>query len=140
MGAGCHYTNTLVGDKAAWIDYADSDEEMSADYIRETTLEDIAQILMDIGYKQDHNHNNIFRNGLFKLTLESKYYGDGLIFMFDAAHSEYGYYTGRIDPRYTLAKANLVRAERKVWKEMIKQGYKLFVATGGYTAEELILS
>jgi hypothetical protein len=60
--------------------------------------------------------------------------------MFDAAHSEYGYYTGRIDPRYTLAKANLVRAERKVWKEMIKQGYKLFVATGGYTAEELILS
>lgn len=144
MGAGCYYCNTLTGEKAAWIDFDradDEDDKESEDnslYIYESTIEDLTNILTNqCGYSKDYNHKNIFRNGLFKLTLESKYYGDGLIFMFDSAHSEFGYYDGKIDPRYILAKANLQRTENKVLREVMKAGYKVYMATGSYSCREL---
>lgn len=142
MGAGCYFTNDLTGDKAAWINFPQPDNEDSQEessfLIQESTVEDITSLLSEIGYNKSSERSNVYFNGLFKLTLTSTDYGDGLIFYFNSRFPEYNYYTGKLDPCYILAKANLHRTEKKVLSHLMKNGYEFYIATSGYTSEKLV--
>jgi hypothetical protein len=131
MGAGCYCTNYLK-QKAAWIDFPNSDEE---EFSREGMEDDIANVIKSIGYY--HNDDLNFENGLFKLNFESTYYGDGLVIQLTPRYEEYSGYYGVKNPLYFLAMANFNKAESKIWKTLQKAGYKLRIATSGYTSTEL---
>ena len=55
MGAGCYYTNDLTKDKAGFINLSlwngEAEENDSLDFY----LQDIAEILIRCGYKQDNS-------------------------------------------------------------------------------------
>lgn len=136
MGAGTYFTNNFNREKAAWIDFEHNDDAHEFD--NETTIMELGEIMLSIGYK-DTEDDNIFKNGLYKLTLEPKPMGDGIIFMLEPRHDEFDYY-GKKDSRYTLAAANFNKAENYIWKAVQKAGYKLRIATSGYTARDLVIA
>lgn len=129
MGAGCYHLN-YKKNKAAWIDFEIS-EVFDSNYI----IEDIGNIIKSIGYYQ--NDDLEFSNSLFKLKFEYTCYGDGLIIQLVPRYSELDYWTGNKNPLYCLAMANYDKAELKIWKALQKAGYKLNIATSGYTSMEL---
>lgn len=135
MGAGCYFTNDLTGDKAGFINLSllngDAEDDDSLNFY----LQDIAEILTRCGYDQDNSDDRLFTNGLLKLRLSLNYHN--LVLYFDSFWPEYSYYSGQPDPRYFLAKANLHRAENKVWRELSKEGYTICVAETGYTCREV---
>lgn len=137
MGAGTLYRHTN-GELAAWIDFKsnDDDDDNDSDSFSESdtglVFEDLENIILSLGYYDGHNQRNVFYNGLFKLTLEEKHYGDGIIFMLAPRHDEY-------DKRYNLANANFLRSENKILRAVQKAGYTLRIATSGYTAKDYVI-
>ena len=135
MGAGTLYRHTN-GELATWIDFEENDDNDNGDSFSESytgqVFEDLSNIILSLGYYDGHNQRNVFRNGLFKLTLESKYYGDGVIFMLEPRHDEY-------DKRYNLANANFLRSENKILRAVQKAGYELHMATRGYTSKSYVV-
>lgn len=134
MGAGCWYHHNCNKERAAWIDLypngkeTDSDEDDQDDY--NFIFSDVANILIELGYN-NQTKVNVFCNGLFEVHLESTYYGDGLIIRIEP-FIDY-------DQRYNLAMANHHRAEKRILRTLCKEGYKLRIATSGYTATDLIV-
>lgn len=120
MGAGCYYRHEYPFDNnlAAWIELKDSDQ-----YSFEWEL--ISDIIKECGYNYNENY---FYNQLYKIELKSTYYGDGIIV----------YFSNNSDPYINLAIHNFGFAENKVLKALYKNGYKLIIATSGYTSREYI--
>lgn len=125
MGAGCYYKHEYPFDDnlAAWIKLDDLNDADSDQY--SYTLQSIAYIIVGLGYEFDGEE---FKNGLYKIELKSTYYGDGLIV----------YFKNRYDKYTNLAIHNFVLSENKVLKALHKNGYKLRIATSGYTSKEYI--
>ena len=136
MGHGCYYTNDLTGDKAGFIDISLKNRDEDEGFL-DFAIEDIADILSRCGYEQDEKDNFLFSNKLFKLNLVQNYHN--LILYFNSLWSEYNYYSGKLDPRYILAKANLHRTELKIWKALMKEGYEIRIADSGYTSRSVVL-
>jgi hypothetical protein len=133
MGAGCYYTHNCNKERAAWVDLypngKDTDDD-DADFEVQNTFGYIANILMDLGYN-NQTKLNVFCNGLFEVHLEYTYYGDGLIIRLEPLID--------YDQRYNLAMANHHRAEKRILRTLCKEGFKLRIATSGYTATDLIV-
>ncbi len=130
MGAGCYYTHNCNKEKAAWIDIVRSeDDDPDFDDALDFIKEDLEQALTSIGWSKTNRYE--YRNGLFKLILDSTHYGDGLILRIEPLE-DYG-------NLYNLAMANHHRTEKKVWKAVKKLGYTLRIATSGYTSTEVII-
>jgi hypothetical protein len=135
MGSGCYYTHTCNKERAAWIDLPpsqdaneDFEENDYPDYVRE----DLENLLTGNGYEKAYSEPCDFYNGLFDIFLESTYYGDGIVIRIEPRHDEWSH-----KGRYQLALANHHRTERKILKLISKSGYKLRIATSGYTATDL---
>jgi hypothetical protein len=126
MGAGTLYQHKN-GELASWVDFEDNDDSFN-----EFMIEDLGDIIQELGYCKKHNESNVFYNGLFELTLESKYYGDGIIFMLEPRYDEY-------DKRYNLACANFLRCETRILRAVQKAGYTLNIATSGYAAKTYVV-
>lgn len=120
MGAGCYYKHDYPfdGNLAVWIEMDEVDQYSSL-------FEEIAEIIKNCGYNRN---NDYFYNKLYKIELKSTYYGEGLIV----------YFKNQSDQYINLAIKNFKYAENKVLKALHKAGFKLRVATGGYTAKEYI--
>lgn len=129
MGAGCFYTNSVNNTKAAWIDIdrPDDGEDNGVDYYSNLKIE-IHSILKAIGYSINSFEN--ISNDLFEIKLKSTPYGDGIIIYIEPINGCY-------QNIYNLAMANHHRAERRIWRALQKAGYKLNIATGGYTSKVL---
>lgn len=125
MGAGCYYKHEYPfdGNLAAWIELDDLNDADSDEY--SYILQSIADIIIGLGYEFDGEE---FKNGLYKIELKSTYYGDGLIV----------YFKNRRDEYINLAIRNFSSSENKVLKTLHKNGYKLRIATSGYTCKEYI--
>ena len=138
MGAGTLYRHNN-GELATWIDFQSNDEdnnEDNSDSFSESytgqVFEDLSDIILSLGYYDGHNQRNVFYNGLFKLTLEEKHYGDGIIFMLEPRHDQY-------QKEYNLANANFLKCENKILRAVQKAGYTLRIATSGYTAKDYVI-
>jgi hypothetical protein len=136
MGAGCLFRHKNTKTKAAWINIPYSNEEDNIEgFDYKDTEDEIKNILTQIGYTIDSCDK--IRNGLFEIKLEGTYYGDGIIIYIEPRYSQYDYYSGKLDSRYTLAMANHHRAENKIWKALQKECFELNIATGGYTSQKI---
>lgn len=122
MGAGCYYKHEYPfdGNLAAWIELDELDQDQYS-----WMFQSISYIITGLGYEFDGED---FKNGLYKIELKSTYYGDGLIV----------YFKNRYDEYTNLAIHNFVLSENKVLKALHKNGYKLRIATSGYTSREYI--
>ena len=133
MGAGCRYTNNTTKELAYWIDLDieyDENDIVAGQFQYDDTIEDLSGIIEELGYHSVDSRNRIFSNGLFKLELESTYYADGLVIQLNPKMDEW-------DKEYNLAISNLERGERKILRKLLKSGYKLRIATSGYTSTEV---
>ena len=130
MGAGTLYRHTN-DELAVWIDF-ESNGDSFDEFAKKQVFEELSELIRNLGYYQDHNQPNIFFNGLFKLTLESKYHGDGIVFMLEPRHDEYS-------KEYNLANASFQRSENKILRAVQKAGYTLRIATSGYTSKDYII-
>lgn len=122
MGAGCYYKHEYPfnDNLAAWIELDELDSDQYS-----FIYQSITGIIVGLGYEFDGEE---FKNGLYKIELKSTYYGDGLIV----------YFKNRRDEYINLAIGNFDSSENKVLKALHKNGYKLRVATGGYSSKEYI--
>jgi hypothetical protein len=122
MGAGCYYKHEYPfnDNLAAWIELDELDSDQYS-----FIYQSITGIIVGLGYEFDGEE---FKNGLYKIELKSTYYGDGLIV----------YFKNRRDEYINLAIRNFDSSENKVLKALHKNGYKLRVATGGYSSKEYI--
>lgn len=135
MGAGCYYTHNCNKERAAWIDLNLSEDEFEAHNDFDFIMEDLEQILSDNEWeKKSSRSNREYHNGLYELFLESTYYGDGLVIRIEPKDDNpwYNKYT------FGLAIANHHRSENKILRAIAKAGYKLKIATSGYTSTELV--
>ena len=139
MGHGCYYTNKETGSRAFWIDldYSEQiDEETGLDYANFAfgdTILNLGYELQDIGYEQMGEYE--FCNGLYYLILESGYGGKVVIRLEPKGSDRYYYDDIRI---YNLAMANHERCYARIGRELLKIGYKLRIASSGYTSTEYI--
>jgi len=122
MGAGCYYKHEYPfnDNLAAWIELDELDSDQYS-----FIYQSITGIIVGLGYEFDGEE---FKNGLYKIELKSTYYGDGLIV----------YFKNRRDEYINLAIRNFDSSENKVLKTLHKNGYKLRIATGGYSSKEYI--
>ena len=122
MGAGCYYKHEYPfnDNLAAWIELDELDSDQYS-----FIYQSITGIIVGLGYEFDGEE---FKNGLYKIELKSTYYGDGLIV----------YFKNRRDEYINLAIGNFDSSENKILKALHKNGYKLRVATGGYSSKEYI--
>lgn len=135
MGAGCYYTHSETKTRAAWIDLQpsqDANEDFEGNDYFDYVREDLENLLTGNGYEKAYSEKCDFYNGLFDIFLESTYYGDGIVIRIEPRHDEWNH-----GKRYSLALANHHRTERKILKLIFESGYKLRIATSGYTAEDL---
>ena len=125
MGAGCYYKHEYPFDDnlAAWIELDNLSDVDSDQY--SFIYQSITGIIVGLGYEFDGEE---FKNGLYKIELKSTYYGDGLIV----------YFKNRRDEYINLAIGNFDSSENKILKALHKNGYKLRIATSGYTSKEYI--
>ena len=122
MGAGCYYTHK-DGTKAFWITF-EYEDEMDLEFFFEFEMANIETVIEELGYlKKD---DRTFVNGLFTLTIESLYYGDGIVF-----------YLEPNEDHYNLAVHNHTACYDKLKKALIEEGFKLRIATSGYTSTVL---
>jgi hypothetical protein len=70
------------------------------------------------------------QNGLAKVELAPKYYGDGYIIQISPRAEEHA-------PAYSLFRANFDRMQRKIWRALQMAGYELYIATSGHTRAKL---
>jgi len=135
MGHGCYYTNKITRTKAFWIDinpyYEDEEtgEEIFDEHAWSDEVGNIKYELEKIGYTQDSTYE--FHNGLFNLILESGH-GNEIIIRLEPKGEEQ-YYTEDIRI-HNLALANHSRSYSKIGKHLLSQGYKLRIASSGYTS------
>ena len=129
MGAGTLYRHTN-GELATWIDFASNDDSFD-EFANEQVFEELSDIIQNLGY-YEVSDPNVFVNGLFRLTLESKYNGDGIIFYLEPRHTEY-------EKEYNLACANFLKCENNILRAVQKAGYTLRIATSGYTAKDYVI-
>ncbi len=136
MSAGCRYTNNTTKELACWIDIptGDTDEDNSdeSQFRFDALIEDLTFMAESLGYSpvSDHWNNRKFENGLFVLELESTYYGDGVVIQINPRMPEY-------EKEYNLAISNLERAENRILRSLLKNGYKLRIANSGYSSHEV---
>jgi hypothetical protein len=131
MGAGTYYTHPCNKQRAAWIDFDhDENEEYDADDYDQHRFweEDIEEMINDI---LESNGYRGMENGLVKISLVPKYYGDGLIIQLDPAMDEW-------ESSYNLFLANFDRIERRIHK-LLSKHFTLRIATSGYTSAELVV-
>jgi hypothetical protein len=137
MGHGCYYTNNITKTKAFWIDvdpyYEDEEtgEEMFDDYAWDDEVGNLTYELEKIGYTQDSDYE--FHNGLFNVVLESGHGHEIIIRLEPRGEEQYYIEDIRV---YNLALANHCRSYRKIGKHLLSLGYKLRIATSGYTSTE----
>ena len=129
MGAGTLYRHNN-GELATWIDFQSNGDSFD-EFANEQVFEELSDIIQSLGYYEGSGPN-VFVNGLFRLTLESKYNGDGIIFYLEPRHTVY-------EMEYNLANANFLRSENKILCAVQKAGYTLRIATSGYTAKDYII-
>lgn len=124
MGAGCYYTNKETGTKSFWIDldsFMNEDENFNdfwSGYFK-TILNELGYIEID---------NNKFINGLYTLYLEFTYYGNGLIFRLEPHEDD--------TKIYNLAMANFDKNYHHLARVLIKDNFKLRIASSSYTSME----
>jgi hypothetical protein len=128
MSAGCYYTHESTGTKAAWIDLTLHEPEngIESDFLG-SIFQDLEHILESNGW--DKRNSQEYSNGLYRLFLDFTHQGDGLIIRIEPKDYD-GYNT------YEMALANHHRSENKILRAISKAGYKLRIATGGYTSAE----
>lgn len=125
MGAGCYYRNKETGTKAFWIDLYDDDEN---GHERELTFHDTIQDIGNILEGQstfEQIEDDHYISSLYELRLESTYYGHGLVFRMEP-HEDY----------YNLAMANHAKNYKFIAKLIHAAGYRLRIATSGWTSGE----
>ena len=139
MGHGCYYTNNETKSRAFWIDlsYYYEDEETKEDtydaFLWDDTISNLKYELESIGYTQKDEYN--FYNGLFNLVLESGYGGE-VVFRLEPLNINC-YYSEDVRI-YNLALGNHSKCYNKLAKELVKVGYKLRIATSGYTSTDYL--
>jgi hypothetical protein len=130
MGAGCYYHHNQTKTKAAWIELNLSEDEFESSNDLDFIMEDLEQILSDNGWEKKSSRSNCeYHNGLYELFLESTYYGEGLVIRIEPKDDKY---------TFGLAMANHSKSENKILRAIAKSGYKLRIATSGYTSTELV--
>ena len=134
MGAGCYYThNTIPNAKAFWIEVSSEheDELFHEDYADEKNY--IKDCLRELGYCDKHSKN--LENGLYEIVFDSTYYGESIIVMLESKFERREY----VDETrlHNLAVANHKKSYRKIQKHLMKMGFKLRMASSGYTSYEI---
>lgn len=126
MGAGCYYTSRIDQERTFWVEIAEEDEEDYSGFEWEDTLQNILDVLEGIGYSCSGRQRRA-TNGFFDISLESTYHGEGIVLDFDVL--------GGLDASTeALARATYAKSWRKVARNLMKWGFKLRIATSGYTA------
>lgn len=160
MGAGCGYTSDIDKEFTFWVEPYEPQEEDYMEYTR-TYIEDFPEDpegclsfndwaehekdhLMDWfwenleeafkdkrlrSYYYDSKYKTL-ENGLYTIKLEPTYYGDGLVFNFDFKDDSQ-------QNLVNLAEANYNKAWNKMVKVLKDHGFRLRIATSGYTSGEL---
>lgn len=143
MGQGCYFTHgyPFNQSKAAWVDIwamnkEEEDERNGEPYDSDdldTIYDNVGRIIESLGYLNVYKYNGYkgedtgLTNNLFKIDLEWAPYNSGLIIKFSPNTEKY----------LNLAIHNFPKAELKVLRKLQKEGYKLRIATSGYTSTEV---
>ncbi len=133
MGAGCYYTHKSTRTRAAWIDLTphESENGLESGFL-DSLFGDLEYILKSNGWVKRNCQE--YYNGLYRLFLEFTYEGNGLVIRIEPKDCEgYGYNRHNT---YQMALANHHRSENKILRAISKAGYKLRIATSGYTGTE----
>lgn len=126
MGAGCYYTSRIDRERTFWVEVSSEEEEDYSGFEWEDTAQDILNVLEGIGYSCSGCQRRA-TNGFFDISLESTYYGDGIVLNFDVRE-------GLDASTEALARATYAKSWRKVARNLMKWGFKLKLPTSGYTA------
>ena len=138
MGAGCYYThNNFDGERkrAFWIELdlyfedEETGEEVYDDNLWDDTVDNLKYTFEDLGYEFVDTYK--FENGLYTLELESGYMNEIVVKLEPKGEERCYSDEQRI---YNLAVANHDRCYDKLIRALKKEGYKLRMATSGYTS------
>ena len=138
MGAGNYYTSDMDQEKTFWIDLDFDTENMDEDEIQlqsEIQFDDVQYTIDTIckskTFRTWHFDGDSMEleNGLYIIKLESTYYGDGLVFNFQAN-----------EHHYNLAFANYSKAFDKWKRALIAAGLRLRMARSAWTSYQLELT
>lgn len=124
MGAGCHYT--LKDDssiKAYWLDFGTDYNEFTFDI----ELLNLNHSLLELPLCSEYS-GELYYGECFKIVLESKYNGDGIVIDLQECMSG-------CEPHYELMLSKLESMYNKIIKHLNKY-FPLTVATSGYTSYE----
>jgi hypothetical protein len=136
MGAGCYYTHKETGTKAFWIDldnleYDENDSDQYEDNFW-FEVENIKTQIHSLNYEIDRFDRLKLYNGLAEVKLESTYYGDGIVVLLEP--NQY-----QDSALFNLFLANHNRMYNRIKRKLLQAGYKLRIATGGFTSMEVTL-
>jgi hypothetical protein len=134
MGAGCYYTHKETGTKAFWIDldnleYDENDSDQYEDNFW-LEVENIKTQIHSLNYEIDRFDRLKLYNGLAEVKLESTYYGDGIVVLLEP--NQY-----QDSALFNLFLANHNRMYNRIKRKLLQAGYKLRIATGGFTSMEV---
>lgn len=131
MGAGCYYTLEEDRDQRAyWIELEDTANEFEYEWLIESIIDHIMELPICKKYGQvpsrNGYENKIYYGDMFIVSLESKYYGDGVIINFEFQEVEYE----------GLQRSNYIKSYMKLIRHLNKS-FELNIATSGYTCSKL---
>ena len=130
MGAGCYYTHDTIGQygnrkRAFWVEVPYYEDEADNEFAYPETKESIIAVLDEIGYAGG-------QNGLYKIDLESTYYGDGIVVKLEDKFEDS---TCPSDIKLSnLAQANHEVHYDRIITALKESGLELRIATSGYTS------
>lgn len=132
MGHGCYYTHEHNGERAFWVDIGFTEEE----YELENEFLNIKYELKSLGY-DDTGDPYIMANGLGLVKLVWTYDSTGIVIKLEP-HFDDQYYMEAEDYRkYNLFISNKDRMYDRIKRHLLKSGYKLRIATSGYTSTQI---
>ena len=139
MGAGCYHThddNAIENQRAFWVEVGswyvneETDEIEVDEFAWDDTIENLGQIFDELGYIQTGKARDYrWINNMYEIVIESTYDGDGAVIKLNPLELEPGL--------YALALYNHDRSYDRIKRALLQRGYKLRIATSGYTSEEL---
>ena len=134
MGAGCYYThNTIPNAKAFWVNVESEHEDNLFHEDYQDEKDNIKDCLRELGYCDKHSTN--LENGLYEIVFDSSYYGESIIVMLESKHE--GSYYPDVIRLHNLAVANHNKSYLKIQKHLIGKGFKLRMASSGYTSYQI---
>ncbi|MCP3921320.1 MAG: hypothetical protein GY714_01915 [Desulfobacterales bacterium] len=140
MGAGCYYTLEENRDiKAYWVNiqvedeegYGEDDDGWAFEFVLDQLKETILELPICAKYglipsNTGYNNNKIYYGDMFIVSLDSTYYGDGILINFEFQDVDC---EGLQNHNYEISYNKLIKH--------INKSFELSIATSGYTSATL---